>query len=286
MKKTNLLKLLHITMCVLISICAKSQVLDVSIKNNYPASIVERVYKIAVKVPINPSRQTAFANYFQRKDSILANVIKGNATDDSVRAITNQQDSLFETMFTPTERFTYFTETNQKKARSKPITFSQFSLAVKYKDSLSLDSVIVTTLLTKITELRKLRDDYYKANNGKYYDSRAFESSTMTDLLTEEQYTKLLTIKNTEKAKNNALNDWNELVQRNLDSTFIQDSTIKDLSKFHLARCIAYDRFAHDKLKLNDVVKAIYDAKPKAYMVLQHARRNPDNDTIGQSFQW
>ncbi len=261
--------------------------LDDYVKNYYPESVIERMYNMLKKsqTPMSTARQIQFAEYYKRRDSILTVIIKSSGSDEVLISATNELDSLFETMLTSKERYKYFTYRNYDK-RSYPITMSQFSKAVQYHDTLGLSEGVVNTLLEKIEVLRKMKDQFYKFNPGRTFDSRAFESQTMTELLSEDQYTMLLTIKNKRRSYNYALNDWKEMQARQINSSFNMQETLTKLAAYYLNRNNTYDRYMHDKIKQSEAVKIIYEGKPEELTALIKARQSAENDTIGQSYHW
>jgi hypothetical protein len=258
-----------------------------SIKDNFSLSVVERVYDLLKKtnLPFSESRQTFFAKYFSRRDSVLNFFIESNFSDSIVTIERNKLDSIFENILEPEEKFRYFTSRNYGQ-RSRPITPSQFSKAIEYKTQLGLTQNLVNVLLQKIEILRQKRDSFYLANPNKSFDSRAYESETMSSLLTEDQYTDLLTIKNGKKSLNYALNDWKEMQARNLDSTLNKDSTIKSLTSYYLLKNNTFDRFMHDKIRQSEALRIVYEGKPQELVILIKARRSNENDTMGSSYHW
>jgi hypothetical protein len=282
MKKGNFVKWFLILSVAFLTLKTQAQGLDSIIKANYPPSVVERVYDIQSRSPIPAFKQKMFADYYVIRDSVIAQLIKLDTPEEQMDSVKKFWDSTFEAIFAAKEMFDFYTV----KKKTTPIPYSQFSLAVRYKTALGLDDAIVNTILQQNQKLRVMKESFYKGNPGKSFDSRAYESETLSNLLTDSQYVKLLAIKNKNKAKTFALQDWRELQVRGMAAGHDRDSTLTELATFYLKRQIAYDRFAHDKLKQSENVNLIYENKPAPLNALIHARRNPANDTQGQSFQW
>jgi hypothetical protein len=287
MKQNNFLRCIYAVVFAAIFTQVSSQVVDSSVYKNFNPSIIEKVYNVVSKTttPLTPNKQVAFANFFKQSDSTIASYIKKGKHKkfiDSIKALSLER---FDSLFSATEKFQYYTS-RKDVSRVSPIPYSQFSLAIKFKDSLGLSESITEALMAKSDTLKKMQDAFYAQNPNKKFDSKAFESETLSNILTEAQHTKLLIIKNKKSAINSAVNDWNELEKRGLTNGHNKDTTIIQLTNFYLARQSAYDRYAHDKIQQSTNVKMIYDNKPAALNALMHARRNPNNDTIGQSFQW
>ncbi len=283
------LKFILSIVSIFILMYANGQALDTSITNNYSNSVVAKVYDVVTKTKttMTVARQKLFADFFERCDSTITDMISSASDPANIETVKTMNQSSFDSLLTPTEKFAYYTSAKYG-SKTAPIPFSQLSLAVKFKDSIGIDGGVVSSLLLKLDTLKQMKDSFYSKNPGskKSLDTRAFESLTLNNLLSEDQYNKLLIIKNTAKSKNYALTDWQELQTRGLASGYDSVTTISQLAGFYLARQNAYDRYAYDAIQQSANIKSVYDNKPAALNVLMHARRNPNNDTNGQSFQW
>lgn len=266
----------------------KAQSVSNAVSSNYSEAVVEKVYTLLKKTKTNmpQARQLQFAAHFKKQDSLVALFIKNNQTEKQLDSLRKVLDTEFSQKLNANERFNYYTGKNTSNSSVSKIPFSQLSYVIKLKDSLQLSEGVKETLLQKLDQLKVEKDSFYAKNKGKSYDARPFESETLSHLLNDDQYVKFLNIKNAKKALNYANNDWNELVQRNLSTPFNKEETVIKLTEFYLARQNTYDRYAHDKLVQNDAIKLLYENRPAALNTLLHARRNPDNDTIGNAFQW
>jgi hypothetical protein len=212
-------------------------------------------------------------------------MIKAKKTKNEIDSVKELQQMALDTLFTKQEKFNFYTS-KKSATKSSPIPYSQISLVIKWKDSIGLSQSVITSLLSKVDTLKKMKDDYYVANSGKQFDSRPFESETLGNILSENQYTKFLNIKNSYKAKNYANTDWKELETRGLTNGHNKDSALNQLTAYYLARQNVYDRYANDKIQMNANLAIVNDNKPAPLKALIHARRNPSNGTIGQSYQW
>jgi hypothetical protein len=164
---------------------------------------------------------------------------------------------------------------------------SQYTSALRNAGPLGLSTPQIDSLIASAYTLQKMKDAYAAKNNTGRYDSKSYESTEFTRILTPEQFTKVLIINNRDLAKTNATSDWQDLQKRGLDSKYDKETTIKQLTAYYLAREVAYYRNAADKLQQDISVRKVDDAMPDALKVLKTARKynNPANSTTG-SFQW
>lgn len=282
-RNVSFLLIVFSSLCFFTSVSGQS--LDTSITNNYSPSVIEKTFKVHEKLTLTKQRQKVFANHFKTQETILSNLIKNRNSKADIDKARNKADSLFENLLSSKEKFDYFNVINEKK--SSAIPNSQFTIAIQFKNDIQITSdTVINAILDKIQQLRKNKDEFLAQNPGKYYDSKAFESLHLTNLLTEQQYTKLLIIKNTDRSKQYALKDWNELELRGFTAGKNKDSCVADLSKFYLARQNIYDRYAHNSIKKGEMLGILNENQPPIYKAIMHARRNPDNDTQGSNFSW
>jgi hypothetical protein len=164
---------------------------------------------------------------------------------------------------------------------------SQFAIAIQYRRALELTGAQVDSLLAKAVLLKKSKEEFSKEDPFGKYDSKAFESEHMTRILTEDQYSKVLLIKNKSQAKGEAEQDWKELEQRGLSAEYNKENTLKQLNNYYLAKWCAYYRYGNDKIKQSANVKSIEEKAPKALKALKAARKyNNPADPVKGSYQW
>ncbi len=280
-------KWIFIGLFALVGSKAKSQNVDSLVIKNYTPSIVVKVYEIVSKVqtPIPAKRQRQFARLFKENDSLITALIKNGSAVSYIDSVKASTESRFDSLLSTKENYKYYIG-SKKVDNSYPIALTQISLAITYKDSIGLNDSAVNVLLTKLDTLKQMKASFNAQYPDKVFDSRPYESMIMTNILTEDQYSLLLNLKNKVRVKSFAESDWKELVQRGLDKNYNKDSTLSSLSDFYLARQNVYDRYAHDKIKQSANMTVIYNNRPDALKALIHARRNPGNNTIGQSYNW
>lgn len=263
------------------------QPIDSSVLNNYPPSVIEKMKRLTEKIDVTPQRQRIIANYFYQREINVANLIKQGANERLLDSVNVYNDSLFKTLLTSQENFDYFTKKVVKQVARVPS--SLISVAIMFKTEFGIiDQSVIDQLLVKSEELRRKIFEFKKENPGKYLDTKNTESEFLSNILTNDQFRKVLNVKNKERAKSLAKRDWREYVTRGLDTTLGQgrDSILNDFYYFHLAKLNAYDRYAYDPVKKGEHLKIVAENAPIAMRKLQHARRNPDNDTQGQGFSW
>lgn len=259
---------------------------DDRVSERYDAAVIEKVYAFVSKSKstISGERQVVLADFFKEQDNLIASLVQAKKPKFYIDSVKRDQQKKFIELLTPSEKFDYYTA--PKTGEKSPISYSQLSLAVKNKEILGLSEEVVAKLLQGIDTLKAKKDAFYRENSGKSFDSRPLESEMMISLLSEGQYTKLLYIKNKFKARTYAQNDWKEMETRGMAAVLNKDSTIAALTNFYIARQSAYDRYNHDKIQQSENVRLVYENRPQALNMLIHARRNPQNNTLGQSYNW
>jgi len=144
-------------------------------------------------------RQTAIVNltypsFTKAKDSLLEKI---NANYDSLIQLTLLKDG-------------------------SKLPSSQFAIAVANRKTLGLTNAQVDSLLFHSAKLKQMKDSFLLKNPYGKYDSKAFETDNITKILSEDQYTKVLQIKNKSQAETEANQDWLELQQRGLATITIR----------------------------------------------------------------
>ena len=165
---------------------------------------------------------------------------------------------------------------------------NQFAIALKYKTTLQLRATLIDTLLRHAMYLSKKQDSVWAKDPFAKTDFKAYEAKWLNTLLNEDQYTKLLSIKNNSTAQLNAEEDWGDMETWNITTGFDKEATIKELYKYYLAKWIAYYRLAHDKLKQEANQRTIKDMQPKALKMLSAAKKlpNPVNNNTNLQLKW
>jgi hypothetical protein len=160
---------------------------------------------------------------------------------------------------------------------------TQFAIALKYKDYLKLDPKLIDTLVFHAMVLAgrqdsvQLRDPFVTIEFGDY------ESRVLSSLLTEEQYTGLLMIRNKSNAYATARKDWDDLEKFKLTGNLNKDQTIIQMAEYYIARFSAWNRMAHDNKRQTANMRALEEIKPEIIKKLDQARWNatidkPNND--------
>lgn len=164
---------------------------------------------------------------------------------------------------------------------------SQFGLAAKHEKQLGLTVDQVEQLLARAREIKK-KKDFSKAHpDSGYFDTHKFESIHLPAILTDNQYARLLFIKNKPAAERQALYDWHALNEKGLAAAYNKDSTVQKLTDYYVATYNAKDRYAHDKEKRNETFKKINANKmPEALSALKRARNGEEQKLSAGQYRW
>lgn len=178
-------------------------------------------------------------------------------------------------------KYDNFVSEKKSKAKNK-YTYSQFAIALRYRDTLGLNTTQVNALYVEVDKLKQKKQHYYDSL-GTSIDTRSFESERMTELLSETQYTLLLRLKNHTKALSNSNSDWTEIVLRGLDNNLDPYTVKQQLYDYYITRESIYDRYRHIPMQQNAEARALYASRPAVHKALSKSRRSPANDTLGEN---
>ena len=168
------------------------------------------------------------------------------------------------------------------------INASQIDIALHYATELRLDAAQIHSLQIKLSELNEAKISFRQANDYGDYDSKAFESEVLSNILSAEQYTQVLTTKYYNTAISMAKQDWVALITSHLTEGLNEVDTKTELTNYHLAIILAYYRYAHNLETQYTTLTSIRELKPEALTILlnQWNYQNPYNDTPDTFFQW
>lgn len=171
-----------------------------------------------------------------------------------------------------------------KSMQSINTPYSQFAIALRYRDTIGLSETQINSLYNEVDNLKRMKNEYYELH-GTSYDTREYESSSCTEILTSAQYDLLLRFKNARKAKSFAESDWTELEQRSMDAEYDKEVVLEELTEYYIVRQSIYDKYRHDFVTQKAEGRGWYlDHCPEALKALIKVRRSPLNDTINQGF--
>jgi len=168
------------------------------------------------------------------------------------------------------------------------LNYNQFAIALKYKNVLKLPESLIDTLLWHAMELRNRQDSILLKEPYAKMDFKAYEAKYMNELLTEDQYTQLLIIKNKSQAQIDADNDWDDIEKCGLDKSLDKEKVKKELFLYYLSKWDVYYRFADDRLKQEANLRFTKDNQPGVLNMLSAARKQqkPVNENTGIKVKW
>lgn len=171
----------------------------------------------------------------------------------------------------------------EKKLKAKDkFTYSQYAIALRYKDTLRLNNTQIDQIYLEIKNLKSIKNEYYRINKESL-DTRSQESEKLIQLLTGTQYDLLLRLKNHSKAKMMAENDWKEIETRNLQNLFSESDAKNEMYEYYIVRESLYDKYRHDPITQSSVTRDHYNNnRPIIIKTLTKARRVSQNNTLGQ----
>lgn len=171
----------------------------------------------------------------------------------------------------------------KKDNASNKYTYSQFAVALRYRDEIGLNELQVYALYREVATLKNMKNAHYQEHH-EGLDTREHESSTMTAILTDDQYTKTLEFKNERKVKSIIDKDIKEMTLRGVLEGEDLEQVKLDLYNYYIVRESLYDRYRHDLIRQSDETRQHYYDRPAILKKLTKARRAPNNNTLGQGF--
>ena len=250
----------------------------------YPPGIVAQVFDLVTKADIDETKQKAIAEILADKELEIFKMLKDGKKYDEIKETNIDFNDQINALLFLEEKYDNYTKTTKEKAKDK-YSYTQFAIAIRYRDSLKLSDAQYKAMLNYVDEVKTMKNKYYAANKSSL-DTRAFESENIAKSLSNEQYNRLLVFKNTSKATTFAENDWKEVVQRGIDTTFSKQIALLELKRFYLARECTSNKFQHDLVRQKAEIREVYAHKPTILRILEKVRRNPDNDTTTKIYKW
>ncbi|MCU0323195.1 MAG: hypothetical protein MUE72_12320 [Chitinophagaceae bacterium] len=145
---------------------------------------------------------------------------------------------------------------------------SQIDIAIKFATELDLTNDQLSSLHTSLANLREMEAAYRLEDPFGEYDSKAYESETLSNILSQEQYTYVLEAQYYGKSAAMAKKDWQELIRLGLHLEFNETTVKTELTNYHLAVFIAYYRNAHTPDEQYASVVRINEVMPEVMMLL------------------
>lgn len=272
--------------CFLLAQSAPESVSDRidGILDSFPAGTIAQVFDLSVKTGLSSEIQISVADLITERDIKIVELLRIGRSDAEIVTLKASYDDQISELLGLEQKYERYVKTVKEKAKDK-YSYSQFAIAIRYKDTLGLSHMQTTAIYNYIDTLKQLKNQHY-ATHHKSLDTRAYESAHISTILTENQYTQLLIFKNQSKAEALAESDWAEVQLRGLDSIYVKEEVLGGLITYYVNRESVYNRYQHDPIIQNYMAKELYRFRPQVLRALQKARRNPENNTQGQGYRW
>jgi hypothetical protein len=292
LKKT--VKLICIAFVVLQSNLLTAQITDKTILNHFNAGVVVRLYNIAKHTQLSAESQWYLANYFNQTDStIKAWLIQSKPLSQTDSLQKSREAILFQLNHVGTAAKTAWIKDSLMKVSFIKdgvlfMPFSQFTTALKCKEKLSLPPLVIDSLVYYTVHLSEMQDSAMAVNPYTMPDFGAYESFHLSQLLSEEQYTRLLLFKNRPTAFTDAKKDWAEIERRGLNDGLNKEQTINGITAYYIKRYSSWNRYAYDSKKQIADMRILEETKPAVLKKLDEARWNgePENSGNNLKYQW
>ncbi len=280
------MKKITLFVVVLLSLAYKgnAQQLAASVLNNFDKGVALQVFDLVAKTNLSDENQVEAAELIRDRDSLMYVMLQQGRSATEILTTKSQFDDQIAALLSAEQKYNRYVKTQKENAKDK-YSYSQFAIGIRYKDTLDLSPMQVTTIMAYIDSLKQMKSQYY-ATAKRSLDTRAFESAHLAEILTNQQYGQLLIYKNKGKAGFFAEQDWVEVHERGLDSIYTKEVAVKDLFDYYLIREAISNRFQHDPIKQKAEMREIYATRPQVLRSLEKARRSPQNNTAGSGYGW
>lgn len=160
---------------------------------------------------------------------------------------------------------------------------SKFASAVRIRQKLKLDESQISNLIHQSNVMAEMK----RENSD--FDLKAYERKTLPNILTDEQYTKLLINLNKERASAWAKNSWNELKERGIEKGLDSTKVYNEIFNYNLGKLVSYERFANDVTTPSTTTNRLKTEKPQALQLLDFDKArnvNEKSKTVNPAFAW
>lgn len=274
--KQLLLLLLSITV---FSSLAKAQTyaVDTSIIRKYNSSLVNEVYDVIAKTNISAAKQKEIVNILKRQDSVLAVLIAQNSPYETIDSINQVYTKQWKAYLSTAEQMFYAVEKEKELAREK-FTYAFISLALKHSGELELTQEQNDLITLYIDTLKIKEESFLNTNKEQGFNSYNLEKWKLNSVLSDNQMLQLLTIKNKERMKLRARQDWDEMVLRTLVTGDIDEEQTNQFVDFYIRKDYAYTRFEIKEYR-NEYLHNLYKTEPPLLKKLYYNRKADDPNT-------
>jgi hypothetical protein len=290
----KIIRLICTAFIVLQSNLLTAQIIDKPILQHFDAGVIVKVLSIAKYAKLSPGSQWYLANYFNQTDStIKAWLVQGKplAQIDSLKK--NNEAVLFQLQNTGIAAKTAWLKDSLMKVSFIKdgvliMPFSQFPIALKCKEKLSLSSRVIDSLVYYTVHLSEMYNRLMAVNPYTIPDFLAYESFHLSQLLSEEQYTRFLQLKNQPTAVAEAKKNWAELEKFDLSKGLNKEQTIDDITAYYIKRYCSWNRNAHDSNRQYAEMLSFEETKPIILKQLDAARSKDEQGNSGNNlkYQW
>jgi len=267
------------------------------IKLSVSPSMKVRLYEYAQgKMSFSDSASRWLVNAFTRQDSTIASLIDAGITETVINrtkdSLTCANEYHLLKVMSPKERKDFESKVIQNRPFPIPMykdiiepsaeMNSLFGYSIKYAKDLKLTDIQARQLLNGAAELHH-RMEVTKANpEWGAFDKQAFESETVSSILTPAQFNDMIAAKNKKRSETQARYVWSEMESLSLTKNFNRDTSLKNITVYYLLKYHISDAFAHQKEKEELLLNQL--PLPKELIALKEAKIG--DRLKAQKYQW
>ncbi len=121
-----------------------SDVID-GILDNYPAGTLAQVFDLSVKAGLSAEAQISVADLITERDIKIVDLLRDRRPDAEIVALKATYDDQISELLGLEQKYERYVKTVKEKAKDK-YTYSQFAIAIRYKDTLGLSQMQTTAI--------------------------------------------------------------------------------------------------------------------------------------------
>ena len=118
------------------------------------------------------------------------------------------------------------------------------------------------------------------------FDRDFYEADLLPKLLSDSQYSKVLTLRFRPEAQKNAIANWQQLTTLGLSGNFNKDKTVQEITNYYVAQRNTQKRFANDPEQGKVLLRNLLLKMPQTLAILINAQKGGHGKPTNGTYQW
>jgi hypothetical protein len=137
-----------------------AQTITKYVKDNYSPNIVVQVFDIINKTDISDENQKTIADLMTERDSIMYEGIRNSQSYTEINDVKIDYEDQINAELNIEQKYYKYVKTSNEKAKDK-YSYSQFAIAVRYRDTLNLSQAQTISIFQYIDTLKQMKNQHY-----------------------------------------------------------------------------------------------------------------------------